>query len=692
MSTASTSHSSKLLQSKLASVRSKQLFVALGTGVAWLILASVGLLALGMFIDWHIALSRDARMLLLVVDAIVLFSIFKQHIYTPFTNQPNDEEVALNVEKATPEFRTRLIASTQFGQSKTIEDTGAAFVHALVNETEDMARPRNFNAVVPIHGFARALCLGLLAVGLGAVAYNEDPKKIGDLFKRAFLSSVPVPRDTHIESIIAYSLHDPASKPRDVFARQDNIQIKVTIKGSSREKHPDVAKINIKYASGKSAKDDKVKNIAAPDASGIYLLKLENVGESFTVIASANDSFSITKKVEVVPRPAVSGIKFVQEYPPYTGVKPVVRNPGDLTLLTGSNLRIEVNATKPVARWQLKTFHNNGKVREMDINGTSNTMLSATLLGRGVTDPPLQDSNVTVSVILWDENGFKSWNETKYRIEISPDERPVVRLLSPNKASKVTTRARLPIRVSVRDDFGVDKVQLMITHGNSPPLPPKILPLKQGQAIIDYEWDIGENKPPVGAELKYRVEAFDTAPNPGRGESRKLIALVVSDQEKRDELVNRATDSLTGVNESASKEEKLNLELGMIISRPREKYITARVDNIGNKIRSEWFAENEEVKWKILGFHHQANLTFVETNCTPSVGSSQVVWVLLFPDEGPLIGDPIGVYLKKESKYTLHKTKMPEEIKEVESLSRTLPSRIKQTFERPAATSVEEDK
>ena len=75
----------------------------------------------------------------------------------------------------------------------------------------------------------------------------------------------------------------------------------------------------------------------------------------------------------------------------------------------------------------------------------------------------------------------------------------------------------------------------------------------------------------------------------------------------------------------------------------------------------------------------------------PSVGSSQVVWVLLFPNEGPLIGDPIGVYLKEESRYTLHKTKMPEEIKEVESLSRTLPSRIKQTFERPAATSVEED-
>ena len=88
MSTAGTPFSSKLLQAKLASVRGKQLYVALGTGVAWMVLAGVVLLALGMYIDWHIDLGRETRIFFLVIDVIVLSIIFSRHIATPLTNQP----------------------------------------------------------------------------------------------------------------------------------------------------------------------------------------------------------------------------------------------------------------------------------------------------------------------------------------------------------------------------------------------------------------------------------------------------------------------------------------------------------------------------------------------------------------------------------------------------------------------------
>ena len=59
---------------------------------------------------------------------------------------------------------------------------------------------------------------------------------------------------------------------------------------------------------------------------------------------------------------------------------------------------------------------------------------------------------------------------------------------------------------------------------------------------------------------------------PGVVDSRELFALVVTDEEKRRDLNNRATDSITGVNETAIDQEKLNRELGEII---RARVITS---------------------------------------------------------------------------------------------------------------------
>ena len=74
--------------------------------------------------------------------------------------------------------------------------------------------------------------------------------------------------------------------------------------------------------------------------------------------------------------------------------------------------------------------------------------------------------------MLEDEHGFESQEEAFYRIAMMPDKPPVVRVLEPiRKEEKLTQRARLPIMVSVEDDYGVDNLMLMFTIGNSPPQP-----------------------------------------------------------------------------------------------------------------------------------------------------------------------------------------------------------------------------
>jgi hypothetical protein len=306
---------------------------------------------------------------------------------------------------------------------------------------------------------------------------------------------------------------------------------------------------------------------------GVYRLKLENVRESFGIEVHVNDARA-EQRVTVVPRPAVRAIEFRQHYPSYTELASQDRRRGDLVLLVGGKLLIKVEANKPVIGGHVTVFHATGKTTEYPLEKTG----SHRELRRTV---PLRKLDITgFSVKLLDEFGFDSRDEAVYRVTMLPDKPPVVRVLRPvRKEEKVTQRARLPIMVSVKDDYGVAKLVLKYTNANgfvrSIPLVPE---KKLGrQARVPFEWRIIDLKPDVGERMEYWIEATDScAPRSGVGRSRKLLASVVTDDEKRADLQNRATDSITGVNETAEDQEKLNRELGEII---RARAVPRPVEN-----------------------------------------------------------------------------------------------------------------
>lgn len=576
LSEMSTTHTSQLLSAKLAGVRGKQLGLALGGGLAWIALAAVALLGTGMLLDWKWNLPLWARLLFLLFDALVLMALIVRHVLLPMLNQPDDEEVALRVEKSSEfsGFRTRLIAATQFGQAELPPGIAGSMVQALIGQTEEMSRAKDFKSIVPTERFWQAAIIALLVVGLGALAYNRYPDVARDLLQRAFLfPGVEVPRNTHMESITAFR-DDNSTQPDTVFARQDSIRIEVAVKGFSKVSRPATATVAIQYASAENAVEHTVTNSAAAGFPGRYVLRLKNAGtrESFTVTAWAGDAFEISSKIVIESRPSVADIEFVQEFPAYTGLTPQPRRRGDLTLLAGSKLKVKITPNKPVTSGVAYLFRDHkivtgpdGQPKVIDATVGADGTVSLTL--------PLRELDITgFSIKLIDQNNFDSKNEALYRIAMLPDKPPVLRVLQPvRKEEKVTARAYLPLMVQVSDDYAVDQIVLMYTHGNAPPQMIKLEPVEAGKpfgrkARIPYRLLLSTLKPPVGTEIEYWFEATDRcAPTAGRGESRHLIALVVSDEEKRRDLQNRATDSITGVNETASTQEKLNQQLGEII-------------------------------------------------------------------------------------------------------------------------------
>ncbi len=557
-----TAPSSTMLTAKLAGVRGKRLLFAVLTGLAWLVVAAVALLGAGMLADWKWDFSHGTRQALLAVDALVLLIIAARHIAHPLLNQADDETVALEVEQARPEFRSRLIASMQLAGGRPTGASGG-FVQALLKQTEQMARPMNFNAIVPGEGCAVALVMAFLVGGLGGLAFQRFQPDAGVLLRRTFLSGEAVPRFTHIESV--------QITPKTTLARGDDLEIIVTLKLTSRVT-PDQATISIEYENADRAVPYTVRRL--PDSfPGEYRLKLENVRESFSIQTRVNDAVA-ENKVTVVPRPTVQSISFRQHYPLYTGLPPQDRRRGDLVLLVGGRLELSVQANKPVVGGHVTVFNAAGESTRVPLAlGKGVNEISATLRLREL-------DTTRFRLKLVDRHGHDSRNEAEYRVTMLPDKPPVVRVLRPvRKEEKVTTQARLPILLTVQDDYGVDKLTLKYADQNGWIHEISLEPEKQlgRQARVPFDWRIVDLKPDAGERMEYWIEATDAcAPKAGVGRSRTLLASVVTDKEKHQDLENRATDSITGVNEMAEDQEKLNRELGEII---RARAVPGPVEN-----------------------------------------------------------------------------------------------------------------
>src|SRR4051812_35283800 len=141
---------SPLLSHKIAALRRRHVSVAVLTGIAIAVSVAIEVLALEMFADWWLELSWSLRLVLLIAQLSVLTFILTRLVAWPLLRRPDDDEVALMVEKARPTFRSRLIASLQLTRPGAIPPgSSAALVAALVAETQTLAHSVDFNAIVP---------------------------------------------------------------------------------------------------------------------------------------------------------------------------------------------------------------------------------------------------------------------------------------------------------------------------------------------------------------------------------------------------------------------------------------------------------------------------------------------------------------------------------------------------------------
>jgi len=559
---------SPLLARKIAALRRRHVSVAVLTGLAIAVSVGIELLALEMFADWWMEFQWSVRLVLLIAQVGLLTYILIRLVFLPLWRQPDDDDVALMVEKARPTFRSRLIASLQLTRPGAIPPgSSAALVAAMVAETQTLAQNIDFNAIVSIERLKKfgAMAVAVFLIGILGVAYGRETA--WDLLKRAFLSHTPVPRKTRVF----------VQDGDRTIGIGDNVRVEAWVQGIV----PARGKVEVRYRTRRMQeypleqdKDNKIH----------FGRSIENVQESFTYQIYLNDGVSETCHVTAIPRPTVASIECEQEYPAYTRIKPAKRSLGGRPLLANSKLRLRVTATKQIKTASIKLV---GVDREfpMKVETDNQKVLTGefAIPAKGLTG---------FSIQMLDTEEMESKDSAVYRVDLVPDKAPVVRITYPDRKEELITRqATMLVGIDAVDDFEIARIRLKykvatpVIDASVVDLPGGV-PAEAAEKIVEldlegqtpqrvrrrHEWKIGEFRPllPEGSTIEYWVEVEDNnnVTGPGIGATEHQLAKVVSESDKRADLLNRAGDYLGSINDVAADQEKLNRNLGALI---REK-------------------------------------------------------------------------------------------------------------------------
>lgn len=540
-----------VLSSQLVTLRRRHVGVAVLTGLSILVVISVELLALALFVDWWVELPWALRLVSLLGQGAVATYLLLTMVVAPLVRQPDEDELALMVERARPEFRSRLIAAIQLARSgSAAPNTSTAMVSALVRETEQLAGAIDFRRVVPVERIKMFGAMALAVIVLMAAGMFAGRETCGVLLRRWMLSSEPVPRKTRIV----------VPEGEKLIGIGDNVRLEAFVQGIVPRNGKVEVKGRTRRAQEFPLEQNRENNIQ-------FGRTLENVQEDFTYQFTLGDGVSPAFQVRAVPRPTVASMECVQEFPAYTGLKPMTRSLGDLSLLAGSVLKMNVVATKDLsyAEARLVGVQSNVVLRRMA--GNARTWSGEVQVpAKGLTGFQIQ---------MIDSNGMESRDSAVYRVDVLPDKLPVVRLTYPDRKEElVTKQAALLIGFEVTDDFQVAKLRLKYRMASVEGDEPKALELDMESARTAklrrrFEWKISEVLPglPESSVVEYWVEAEDNnnVTGPGVGSSERQLVKIVSESEKRADLLNRASDYLGSINDVVTDQEKLNQNLGAII-------------------------------------------------------------------------------------------------------------------------------
>lgn len=428
-----------------------------------------GAVAISFVLDYFLVLPVGVRIVFLLGGMALLGRELVVRVGAALARSVSAEEAARLLERARPELRQCLITAVQLTRpgSEVARYISPSLLASAVAEAERAVAGWKAREVLPARAIWRKTAQCAVAVAILAVAGSLDPELSSIWFRRnLLLSAESWPKATELV------LRAPPTPI--VVAVGDSLDVVVeAVRGRPRT-------VSLLY--WEAGRPERVETLAETTA-GTFRKTFENVARAFRFRVRGGDDeigpFDVAVKLR--PRIDMGSIRIWCRYPPYTGWPDTPpENPirhGNLKVPTGTTVTFRMSANIDVSSaFFVYEVSEGGDPAALDrgadaVAGPSRTgggeedewpAQGATALevvdGRSFSGEFVAKENGQYYFQLESVDGFRGRRPDRFRVEVVPDRKPVVKIVEPERLSEeVTPRAFITVRVSASDDYGIAK-------------------------------------------------------------------------------------------------------------------------------------------------------------------------------------------------------------------------------------------
>ncbi len=433
--------------------------------------------------DRFLRLEWIFRAILLGSFVFAVARIVRRRLMTSLDVHLSDEEMALAVERKSPELEQVLISSLQFDgdlgvETRSIESQ--AMKAAVVSSVRDRLQSIPFARAIDA-GRVRKFALGIFTMFVFFIGWaGMDPESLGIWASRnVFLTNTDWPRYTILTFV------DGSDEVR--LPQGDALTVRVDVVGP----RPDQMFMDYAFADGETGSEPM-----SLTGENEFTWTIDAVLNDVTLSVQGGDSLPVEMAVKIVERPRVDGLAVHVTLPEYMEREPydVPPTEGELRLPRGAKLSLKANSQKLLTSAFL-LFGNDEKV--VMALGEDQKSFTGEFY-------PKESGLLIIDVI--DSDSLGAGTPPKLLLRVGEDKTPTIDIRLRGIGSSITTQARIPGKLQVRDDFGIREIVATMRATreenrdrgpNDTPLLPE--PWADAEPIFDQQL--------VPSSLKYEAEA-----------------------------------------------------------------------------------------------------------------------------------------------------------------------------------------
>ena len=267
----------------------------------------------------------------------------------------------------------------------------------------------------------------------------------------------------------------------------------------------------------------------------------EDAARDFSYRVEGGDDHSMPWiPVEVVDPAAVESLTVELSPPEYTG-RPSRRSDPRIRAMVGTRVRISGLANRPLLSAGLRL--ENGNEVQATVAGPAN---------RDVSVEFTVENSGAYWFTLVDRDGLEGGEENRWEILAVADSAPSVTIEEPAANIFVTSRAKVPLKIAVKDDLAVRRIDLEFSRSDRAEEAGSVLSLYARQddvpakpdaasgggelgesRVVSKDWNLAELDLEPGVNVIFRARAADFQPAVGKSDPRRLSVITPEELTER---------------------------------------------------------------------------------------------------------------------------------------------------------------